>query len=192
MAGNTNSTIEINENTAVGNITTYSTLEEGQDGKTIPFTITSETGITQKYQLLLIKKSSNVNVTQVVVNDVKILPDQDRPDIYRKNIKKLANKAKIKVTTEYPYASVKIGDNDTFMNESEAWVDLKLEQDEITVPVVVTATDGKTVETYNIILQRLSNDTSSIVSYDGEPLSKDENGKYNVSILDTATSGTIK
>lgn len=47
MAGNTNSTIEINENTAVGNITTYSTLEEGQDGKTIPFTITSETGITQ-------------------------------------------------------------------------------------------------------------------------------------------------
>ena len=192
MAGNTNSTIEINENTAVGSITTYSTLEEGQDGKTIPFTITSETGITQKYQLLLIKKSSNVNVTQVVVNDVKILPDQDRPDIYRKNIKKLANKAKIKVTTEYPYASVKIGDNDTIMNESEAWVDLKLEQDEITVPVVVTATDGKTVETYNIILQRLSNDTSSIVSYDGEPLSKDENGKYNVSILDAATSGTIK
>ena len=192
MAGNTNSTIEINENTAVGSITTYSTLEEGQDGKTIPFTITSETGTTQKYQLLLIKKSSNVNVTQVVVNDVKILPDQDRPDIYRKNIKKLANKAKIKVTTEYPYASVKIGDNDTIMNESEAWVDLKLEQDEITVPVVVTATDGKTVETYNIILQRLSNDTSAIVSYDGEPLSKDENGKYNVSILDTATSGTIK
>ena len=192
MAGNTNSTIEVNENTAVGSITTYSTLEEGQDGKTIPFTITSETGTTQKYQLLLIKKSSNVNVTQVVVNDVKILPDQDRPDIYRKNIKKLANKAKIKVTTEYPYASVKIGDNDTIMNESEAWVDLKLEQDEITVPVVVTATDGKTVETYNIILQRLSNDTSAIVSYDGEPLSKDENGKYNVSILDTATSGTIK
>ena len=192
MAGNTNSTIEINENTAVGSITTYSTLDEGQDGKTIPFTITSETGITQKYQLLLVKKSSNVNVTQVVVNDVKILPDQDRPDIYRKNIKKLANKAKIKVTTEYPYASVKIGDNDTIMNESEAWVDLKLEQDEITVPVVVTATDGKTVETYNIILQRLSNDTSSIVSYDGELLSKDENGKYNVSILDTATSGTIK
>ena len=192
MAGNTNSTIEINENTAVGSITTYSTLEEGQDGKTIPFTITSETGTTQKYQLLLIKKSSNVNVTQVVVNDVKILPDQDRTDIYRKNIKKLANKAKIKVTTEYPYASVKIGDNDTIMNDSEAWVDLKLEQDEITVPVVVTATDGKTVETYNIILQRLSNDTSAIVSYDGEPLSKDENGKYNVSILDTATSGTIK
>ena len=192
MAGNTNSTIEINENTAVGSITTYSTLEEGQDGKTIPFTITSETGTTQKYKLLLIKKSSNVNVTQVVVNDVKILPDQDRPDIYRKNIKKLANKAKIKVTTEYPYASVKIGDNDTIMNESEAWVDLKLEQDEITVPVVVTATDGKTVETYNIILQRLSNDTSAIVSYDGEPLSKDENGKYNVSILDTATSGAIK
>ena len=192
MAGNTNSTIEVNENTAVGSITTYSTLEEGQDGKTIPFTITSETGTTQKYQLLLIKKSSNVNVTQVVVNDVKILPDQDRPDIYRKNIKKLANKAKIKVTTEYPYASVKIGDNDTIMNDSEAWVDLKLEQDEITVPVVVTATDGKTVETYNIILQRLSNDTSAIVSYDGEPLSKDENEKYNVSILDTATSGTIK
>ena len=192
MAGNTNSTIEVNENAAVGSITTYSTLEEGQDGKTIPFTVTSETGTTQKYRLLLIKKSSNVNVTQVVVNDVKILPDQDRPDIYRKNIKKLANKAKIKVTTEYPYASVKIGDNDTIMNDSEAWVDLKLEQDEITVPVVVTATDGKTVETYNIILQRLSNDTSAIVSYDGEPLSKDENGKYNVSILDTATSGTIK
>ena len=192
MAGNTNSTIEINENAAVGSITTYSTLEEGQDGKTIPFTVTSETGTTQKYQLLLIKKSSNVNVTQVVVNDVKILPDQDRPDIYRKNIKKLANKAKIKVTTEYPYASVKIGDNDTVMNDSEAWVDLKLEQDEITVPVVVTATDGKTVETYNIILQRLSNDTSAIVSYDGEPLSKDENGNYNVSILDTATSGTIR
>ena len=192
MAGNTNSTIEINENAAVGSITTYSTLEEGQDGKTIPFTVTSETGTTQKYQLLLIKKSSNVKVTQVVVNDVKILPDQDRTDIYRKNIKKLANKAKIKVTTEYPYASVKIGDNDTVMNDSEAWVDLKLEQDEITVPVVVTATDGKTVETYNIILQRLSNDTSAIVSYDGEPLSKDENGEYNVSILDTATSGTIK
>ena len=192
MAGNTNSTIEINENTSVGSITTYSTLEESQDGKTIPFTVTSETGTAQKYQLLLIKKSSNVKVTQVVVNDVKILPDQDRPDIYRKNIKKLAEKAKIKVTTEYPYASVKIGDNNTVMNDSEAWVDLNLEYDEITVPVVVIATDGKTVETYNIILQRLSNDTSTIVSYNGEALRKDKNGNYNVSILDTETSGIVK
>ncbi|MBQ2938059.1 MAG: cadherin-like beta sandwich domain-containing protein [Clostridia bacterium] len=192
MASNTYATIEINEDIGVGNVTTFTTMEEDEYEKTLVFTVTSESSEVQDYKIKLVKKSSNINITELIVNDVKLLPDEEKPDIYRKNIKKLAHKAKVKVTTEYPYASVKIGDSDTVIGTSEVWVDLSLTQDVITVPVLVTATDGETIATYNIILTRLSNDTNAIVSYDGVDLSKDENGKYNVSILDTVTSGVIK
>ena len=192
MAGNTYATIEINEDIGVGNVTSFTTMENEEYYKIIPFTVTSESNEIQDYKLILVKKSTNVKITELVVNDVTLLPDENKPDIYRKTIKKLANKAKIKVTTEYPYASVKIGDCDTQIGTSEVWIDLSLTQDEITIPVLVTATDGETIATYNIILTRLSNDTSATVSYDGVELVKDENGKYNVSILDTVTEGLIK
>ena len=34
------------------------------------------------------------------------------------------------------------------------WLDIEVTQDEITIPVVVTAADGTTIRTYNIILTR--------------------------------------
>ena len=191
MSSNTYATLEINEDVGVGSVTTFASMDDDVDVRTLTFTITSESDETTSYKLRLIKKSSNVSLTEIVVNDVKILPDEDRPDVYRKGIKKLADKAKVKVVTQYPYAQVKIGDSDTVEGSDEVWVDLNLGQEVITVPVVVTATDGETIATYNIILKRLSNDTSATVSYNDEELVKDENGKYSVSILDTEETGII-
>ena len=45
---------------------------------------------------------------------------------------------------------------------------------------------------YKIVLTRQSNDTSAVVSYDEVELTKAEDEKYKVNVLDTAISGKIK
>ena len=192
MASNMYAKIELNETIDDGNITTYVSMADDEYEKNIPLKITSETNIVSEYTLKLVKLSDNVNVQAIIVNDVSLTPDEDNPTIYKKSIKKLANKAKIKVITEYPYATVKIADEEIKTNTAEVWVDLSLLEDIITIPVVVKATDGETIETYNIVLIRLSNDCQAEVSYDGVVLTKADDGKYHVNVLETATSGLIE
>ena len=191
MCSNMYATLEINENISVGSITTFVELTEEEYEKEIKLNVTAESGDREVYTIKLVKSSSNVNLSELIINDVPLQPDEVNPDIYTKKIKKTSNKAKVKATTEYPYASVKIGDYNAEVGSSEVWIDLNLLEDVITIPVLVTATDGETIATYNIILTRGSNDTTAVVTYDEIELVKDEAGKYQVSILDTVTSGLI-
>ena len=192
MASNTYAKIEFNGDIDDGNLTTYVYMEENEYEKLVPLKITSETGVVSDFTLRLVKLSDNVNVQSIMVNDVTITPDEDNSSMYRQSIKKLANRAKIKVITEYPYATVKIADEEAKTNISEMWVNLSLLEDVITVPVVVMATDGETIETYNIVLTRASNDCRADVSYNGVELIPADDEKYYVSILDTETSGLIE
>lgn len=192
MSANTYATLEINDDVDIGNITTYVKIPEEDLVKELTLKVTTESGETENYTVRLIKKSTNVNVSEVIVNDVTLSPKEDCKDIYEKSIKKLADKAKIKIVTEYPYAHIKIADCDEKIGVSEEWVNLSLDEDVITVPVLITASDGETIATYNIILNRLSNDTEITVAYDEMMLQRDDEGKYQVEILDTKESGKIK
>ena len=87
---------------------------------------------------------------------------------------------------------MKIADSDTVIGVSEVWVDLDLREDIITIPVLVTATDGETIETYNIILERMSNSTELELTWDDDVLTADEDGNYEITLTTLVESGILK
>ena len=192
MSSNAYAKLEIKDEVGIGNVTVLEQMGKNEAEKSLLLTVTAENGESEQYTIKLVQKSTNVNVSKLLVNDIELTPDEDDPNIYRMTIKKLDDKAKIKVITDYPYATVKVGENTETLGNTDVWVDLDLLEDVITIPVIVTASDGETVATYNVILIRASNDTSAEVSYDGKKVEKAEDGKYYVNILDTVETGQIK
>lgn len=192
ISENSYAKMEINGSMDDGSITTYTSLAEDEYEKSLQLKITSETGVEEEYTIKLVKMSDNVKISKLVVNDVVLTPDNDDGTIYRKSVKRLAERAKVQVITEYPYATVRIADNVVQTGTSEVWVDLDLLEEVITIPVLVTATDGETIATYNIILTRASNSCNAVVSYDDAVLEKDDENKYHIDILDNVESGKIK
>jgi len=180
------------EKSSLSSINFETETQEEDVAKEIKFTVIPEEGEEQEYTLLLIARSDNVNLKQVLVNNMEVLPDEEQYGIYRKNISLDAETADISVTTEYPYANVRIGDCEAEEGTSVQTVSLSLAEEVITVPVVVTATDGVSIETYNIVLTRVTMDSSITASYNGMELYEDESGNYNLIIKDTETEGLIR
>ena len=163
VADNTYVTLELAESIGMGSVTSIVSFEEGEEVKYLTLYVTGETDLTETYTIVVAQKSSNVKLKSVKVNDVALTLDGETNQ-YRKAIDKIATRAKVEVITEYPYAKVKVADSTPVYNNSgEVWVDLKIDQDEITIPVIVTAADGNTIETYNIVLTRVASEISGKV-----------------------------
>jgi len=150
-------TLELADAIGMGSVTSLVKFDEGEEVKELTLYVTGETDLTETYTIVLAQKSSNTNIKELRVNDVTLMP-KENTNYYYKNIDKFAEKAKVEVVTEYPYATIKVGDTEVKTGKTgEVFVNLKLDEDEITIPVLVTATDGTTIETYNIILTRTAN-----------------------------------
>ena len=170
VADNNYVTLELEGYVGLGSVTSIVSFEEGQEIKEMTLYVTGETDLTETYTIIIAQKSNNVELAQIKVNDVTL--QEQGNYIYRKNIDLGAKKVKVEATTKYPYATVKVGDHETKVGESGvSWIDIEVTQDEITIPVVVVAADGHTLQTYNIILTRkASTMTGSIITdnYDGK------------------------
>ncbi|MBO5478752.1 MAG: cadherin-like beta sandwich domain-containing protein [Clostridia bacterium] len=126
-----------------------------EQGKTLVMTAKSESGNTQEYKVEIIRKSEEVGLEYVKVNDITREPDEENGDTYTVMIPKLATSTSIEVKTRYPYATIRLGDNQVVKGQDKSVIDCSnLKEERIIVPVVVTAADGQTVKTYTIILIR--------------------------------------
>ena len=153
LADNSYVTLELADDVGLGSVTTEFEFEDGEEIREFTLFVTGETDLTQRYTIIVAQKSNNVELSQVKVNDVTL--QEEFGYVYTKNIDLGAKKVKIEVTAQYPYATVKVGDTEVKTGASGVvWLDIEVTQDEITVPVVVTAADGTTIRTYNIILTR--------------------------------------
>ncbi len=180
MCANSYVTIDTNGDTGIGNVTTYIARGVNEYEKDIKVKVTGESGEIEEYTVKLITKSNNTKLSQILINDIIATPESNRPDIYKRKIKKLDEKAKIKVIAENSKANIKIGDCSSQIGTSEQWVNLNLLEGTITIPVIVTATDGETIATYNIILTRASNDASLFsVVVDGQTITIGADGIYH-------------
>ena len=180
MAENSEAQVTLGEDTAKGTLRTFVAVEG--EGKEVTFTVTAENGTQQEYKLVIIKASDNVNVSIVELNDVEILPVDEENGIYREIIPKFATSVKVRVKAEDTYAEVRIGDAEAEYNESIVNVPIDINDEEVTIPVVVTAADGETIKTYNIVLVRGNNNTNiTEVQVEGERIGY-ENGKYSASV----------
>ncbi len=178
------------EDEEIATITSLGMIEGKKQGTTKVKVTDSNTNATTDITIKVI----GVNLKTVMVNEVEVLPEETDKYQYKNNIKKLDTRVKIKITTEYEKSEIKIGEQEKQVGVSEQWIDVSLEEDVITIPVMVMTNLGETItrETYYIILTRQSNDTSAIVSYNETQLTKEKDGNYKVNILDTAETGKIK
>ena len=141
----------------LGNITRE--IGTAGEDKEIQIDVTSETGLLTTYTLRILKKSDNANVKEIDIGGELTEPD-DTGLIYRKNITALQDAVRIKIIPENEKASIKIGDETAKIGTTEIMLPISTDEEVITIPVVITAQDGIVVKTYNIILTRLSNNTT--------------------------------
>ena len=165
VADNNYVTLELEGYVGIGRVTAITSFEEEQEIKEMTLYVTGETDLTQEYTIIIVQKSSNVELAQVKVNDVTLA--QGNNYTYRKNVDLETKKVKVEVTAKYPYATIKVGDKEIKTGATGAeWIDIEVTQDEITIPVVVTAADGVTLRTYNIILTRKASTISGKIITD--------------------------
>jgi len=165
MAVNDQATIELYDgeeliSSGVGNLTDTVTLQTLQEAHNYQIKVSLDEEHISNYTLLIMRNSTDTSLKLVEVNDVVRKSTETDAYIYEVGIPQLATTAKIKVETTNSYATVRIGDHDAVKSGTTVMLDISLNEDRITVPVVVTAVDGKTVDTFNILLVRQSNDIS--------------------------------
>ena len=190
MAKDVNATVKLGEEEATGSLRTF--IPVADMAKEVKFTIIAENGEQQEYSLTMVKASNNINVQLVELNDYPASMTNPDKLIYEKMIPKLADTIKVKVVTENPYATVKIGDTSTKEGESVEDIPLDLKEDVITIPVVVKAPDGYTVKTYNIILIRGRNNTDiTKVTVEGKEIPY-VNSKYVAKVTGNIDTAEVK
>lgn len=151
MAANNYATVVVDTVSGTGNVTTD--VNTTSDITKVSVSVKSEVGTTEKYTIDIIKKSADATAEIIKVNDNVI------NDPYEVKIKKLDNKVKVYVKASSDKAYVKIADEEAELAESTAILDIPVGYDNVVIPVIITAQNGTTRETYNITLQRLSNET---------------------------------
>ncbi|MBQ8043223.1 MAG: M23 family metallopeptidase [Clostridia bacterium] len=159
-------------------------METTVEGKTLQVKAKAESGSERIYTIELVHKSDNTDLEYLKVSDIERYPDEEGGDTYTVMIPKLATTTLIEVKTVHNYATVRLGDNQVMTQHDRGELDCSdLTQDRILVPVVVTAADGTTIRTYNILLLRGSNDTQIELKLNDEILKSDENGNYFGKVL---------
>ena len=151
FASSNYATVVVDTTSGVGNVTTN--VDTTNEITTAQISIKSETGKVEKYSLKIVKKSADATAGIIKVNDIEIT------EPYEVEIKKLDTKVKIYVKASNDKATVKIADEEAELAESTAILDIETGIDNIVVPVIITAQNGKDKLTYNITLKRLSNET---------------------------------
>ncbi len=151
MAANNYATVVVDTTSGIGNVTTN--VNTSLDITKVAVSVKSESGITEKYTINIIKKSADATAEIIKVNDNVI------DDPYEVYVKKLDNKVKVYVKASNDKAYVKIADEEAEIAESTAILEISTGIDNVVIPVIITAQNGTTRETYNITLRRLSNET---------------------------------
>ncbi len=130
-------------------------MELSEQGKTLKLKEKSEAGDELEYKVEIVRRSEDTSLEYLKVNDKIRQPDEVNGDVYTVPIPKDATSAVIEVKTNYSFASVRLGDNEPIRQYDKGVLDISdIEEQRIIVPIVVTAVDGTTIRTYNVVLVR--------------------------------------
>ena len=159
---------------------------EEKEEEIIKFVATAETGRTKEYTIVIRKKSSNANAMHIYVDGVDIIEKfeyNSSVPTCQMSIEKLKENAKIRVVSENEFATIRIGDETSSVNDITKDVALDLETNSITVPIVITAQDGVVIKTYNVIFVRISNNTKiAWLEINDKHIIENEDGNYETTV----------
>ena len=167
MAVNDQATVELYDgetllSSGVGSLTDIVSLDSSEEMHSYKVKVSLDETNYTNYTLQIIRTSNDTSLKLVEVNDVVRKPTDADKLVYEVGIPQLAETAKIKVQATNNYAKVRIGDNEEVYSGATVTINLSLLESRTTVPVVVTAVDGTTVDTFNILLIRQSNDADIV------------------------------
>jgi hypothetical protein len=149
------SILEYEGNQYDASLRTIVNMELTEQGKVLKLIEKSEAGDQLEYTIEIVRRSEDTGLEYLKVNDVIRQPDEDGGDVYTVAIPKDATSAVIEVKTNYSFANIRLGDNEPIRQHDKGVLDISdIEESRIIVPIVVTAVDGTTIRTYNVVLVR--------------------------------------
>lgn len=149
-------------------------LELDEEGVSYYVKVISEAGGSIEYRVDIIHSSDNVNLEFVKADNVEVFADKNNKYNYTVMIPIDTPNVVIEVQTENEYAMLRLGDNASVKHYYKETLNCPdLSQKQIVIPIIVTAADGKTVETYNITLVR---DNATYLT--GRIVTENVNGEY--------------
>ena len=167
-----------------------------KDEVVITFTATAETGRSQEYTIVIRKKSDNANAGHIYVDGIDIIDkfeDVDSVPTYVLSIEKLKDTSQIRVVSENEFAQIQIGDEKIDLADVTRNVELPLESNSVTVPIVITSQDGNVTKTYNIIFVRISNNTKiALLKINDNQVLPDADGNYEVTVKASQETAKIE
>jgi len=171
---------------------------ESLQGKSLNVKVKSESGAEKTFVIELIRESDDISLENVVVNGRIAQLEEGTTDSYPMMVKRSAQKAIIEVRTNAQYAQIRIGDELIVRNIAQSEVGINPQEERTIVPIVVTAPDGTTIKTYNVVLYKGNSNTNIIVKLNETVLTPDVDGNYtgkvkggtsDVNIVVTSESG---
>ena len=160
------------------------TIGKEEEGKTIKIKAIAEAGNEKEYTIEIVRPSNNVNLEYVKVDGREKQPDQEDKESYTVSIKAFATKAEIEIKTEHSYATIKIGDNPRKTGKDKQTIECNKLEETTIIPIVVTAADGKTTKTYNIMLIRTG------TKLEGKVITENVNNRHKATISIYLTEDT--
>ena len=155
VAENDYSILEYNSEQYDASLRTIVDMELTEQGKVLKLKEKSEAGDELEYTIEIVRRSEDTSLEYLKVNDVTRTPDETGGDVYTVYIPKDATSATIEVRTNYSFANVRLGDNEPIRQYDKGVLDISdIDEERIIVPIVVTAVDGTTIRTYNVVLVR--------------------------------------
>ncbi len=178
MAESNYSTIEFEGIEYVASLRVNVDMLENLQGKVLTIKVKSESGIEKIYSIELIRESDDVSLDNVTVNGKIAQLEEGTTDSYPMMVKRSVQKAIIEVRTTAQYAQIRIGDELIVRNIAQSEIDINPQEERTIVPIVVTAPDGTTIKTYNVVLYKGNSNTNIIVKINETVLTPDVNGNY--------------
>ena len=170
--------------TGKGELTTTANLLSVDGYEETIIKVRAENGAEAERKLILVNESNNAELLHLWVNDVELTPIDEDGMIYAADIKRLDGRTKVVAQSKHPYAEIAIGDFSSGVGTIGNFVGLEEGVETITIPVKVTATDGVTILTYNVVLTRLSNNTRiTKVQVNEHIAEQNEEGNYEVTLV---------
>ncbi len=147
---------------------------------------------TADYKVIIRKAESDVNIAEVVLKDgdTEYVAQKGDDGKYRVKVHGDLKVGEVRVTTAYAKSKVQINNTGNYaVHEDLQSIDITGEK--TNVPIKVQSEDGINEKEYELIIERLSNNTNLLkLEVDGEEATLEDDGNYHY-ILKTAKTSVV-
>ncbi|HNQ21332.1 MAG TPA: cadherin-like beta sandwich domain-containing protein, partial [Bacteroidales bacterium] len=187
MAEKDSSTLIYNGIEYTASMLTMVYLPAEEEGISLNLIVKSEDGTEKIYTIELVRESENTDLEYIKVQGKTVQLDEGSDYTYTVMVKSFITSVYVETKTVAAYSDIRIADNIIERGISQVNVEVESSESEI-IPIVITAPDGITVKTYNIVVYKGNNNTNIVLKVNNNTITPDINGIYKT----TFKGGTLQ